>query len=400
MLSFLRHAHGPVGHARLSVPISLSSSFSTARAILVGRSIGRRYQHGWTPHPHFIYSPEVKAALEADKPVVALESTIITHGMPFPQNVQTSNEVEEIIREAGVTPATIAILSGKVHIGLSSSEVQGLGQRGKAATKTSRRDISLLCAQGKDGATTVSGTMVLAHRAGIPIFATGGIGGVHREGESNMDVSADLTELGRTPVAVVCAGAKSILDIGRTLEYLETQGVSVVTVGGSKDFPAFFTRSSGFQSPSTCQDPEEAAKMIMENEVMGLGSGMVFAVPIPQEDEAAGGGKVQAAIDQALQEAKDKGIQGSSITPFLLDRVTSLTKGESLRANIALIKNNARVGASIALARSKNRQAHPVPSPGGKGMLPQPSSPRARTNEKVNRVRKRSAVFSILILSF
>ncbi|CAK0785665.1 hypothetical protein CVIRNUC_008876 [Coccomyxa viridis] len=301
-----------------------------------------------TAQGQLVISPDVIKALRENTAVVALESTIISHGMPYPQNLETARAVEAVVRQHGATPATIAILSGVPHIGLTGAELELLASRGPQVVKTSRRDLALVMAKGLDGATTVSATMLLAARAGIQVFVTGGIGGVHRGGEVTMDVSADLTELGRTPVTVVCAGVKSILDIPRTLEYLETQGVCVAAYGAD-EFPAFFTRRSGCAAPARIDTPELAAAMIRHSARLGLGSGAVIGVPIPEE-HAAAGAKVEQASQQALDEAQQKSLQGSEITPFLLGRIKELTGGESLKANIALIKNNAAVGAQIASA--------------------------------------------------
>ncbi|KAH8550206.1 indigoidine synthase A family protein [Umbelopsis sp. PMI_123] len=296
----------------------------------------------------FKISNLVKAALNSGQPVVALESTIISHGMPYPQNVETALAVEDIIVKHGAVPATIAILEGKVHIGLEKDELEQLGNIGKSARKTSRRDIPFVLANSLTGATTVAGTMVLAHAAGIPVFVTGGIGGAHRGAEKTMDISADLMELGKTPVAVVCAGAKSILDIPKTLEILETQGVPVTTIGKSAVFPAFYTPDSGVMSPCQVPDALAAAKMIHANQEMELQNGMVFAVPIPAE-HAADGRNIAKAIGTAIKEASDNDVQGKEATPFLLKRITEITKGDSLKANIALVKNNAAIGAQIAV---------------------------------------------------
>ncbi|KAI8906394.1 Indigoidine synthase A like protein-domain-containing protein [Gorgonomyces haynaldii] len=283
-------------------------------------------------------SPRIKQALVAGKPVVALESTIITHGMPFPQNLETALELEDIVRKNGCEPATIALMDGRVKVGLEKKDLERLAQVGLEAIKTSRRDFAWVTAQKKIGATTVSGTMIAAHQAGIPVFVTGGIGGVHRNGHQTLDISADLTELGRTPVAVVCAGVKSILDIEKTLEFLETQGVTVATVGKDTEFPAFYTRKSA-------------------NKQLGLESGMVFAVPIPEEDEISNPQALEDTISKAVQEAAQSGIKGKDITPFLLDKVKTLTKGESLKANIALVKNNAKIGSQIALELCRKYEA-------------------------------------------
>ncbi|ORY96410.1 pseudouridine 5'-phosphate glycosidase [Syncephalastrum racemosum] len=308
------------------------------------------------PHSKsFKFSPEVKDALSQNKPVVALESTIISHGMPYPQNVATARSVEAIVREQGAIPATIAILEGQVHIGLDPKRLELLGKLGQKAQKTSRRDVPVVVAQGGFGATTVASTMILARAAGIPVFVTGGIGGVHRGAETSFDISADLMELGRTPIAVVCAGVKSILDIEKTLEVLETQGVTVATVGNQKRFPAFYTPDSGFDSPYSVPTATEAAKIIAANHALAMDSGMVFAVPIPSE-AAADVTSIQTAITTAIAEARSQGIKGKDETPFLLKRISEITAGDSLEANITLVKNNARVGAEIAAELALLRQ--------------------------------------------
>ncbi|XP_041474979.1 pseudouridine-metabolizing bifunctional protein C1861.05-like isoform X1 [Lytechinus variegatus] len=291
--------------------------------------------------------PSVQSALNEDGALVALESTIITHGMPHPHNLRTAQEVEKLVIQTGATPATIAVLDGKICVGLTDSQLQGLATT-QHAVKTSRRDLAWVLSQKFSGGTTVSGTMIAAHLAGIPIFVTGGIGGVHRGGETSMDVSADLQELGRTPVTVVSAGIKSILDIPRTLEYLETQGVTVATYGSSSEFPAFFTRHSGVKSPCNIGTAREAAELIDTNLSLGLGSGVLIGVPIPEE-YAADGEMIEGAIQTALSEANNEGIGGKEVTPFILSRVNALTQGKSLEANIALVKNNAKVGSKIAL---------------------------------------------------
>lgn len=299
-----------------------------------------------------VYSNEVKNALQNNKPIVALESTIISHGMPYPKNVETALLVEETVRANGAVPATCAIIGGEPTVGLEPEKIEYLGKTGLGVTKVSRRDMPIVTALGMDGATTVAGTMMLADMAGIKLFATGGIGGVHRGAETSMDISADLEELGKTPVAVVCAGVKSILDIGLTLEYLETKGVPVITYK-SQDFPAFYTQKSGFKSPNTLNDPENIAKVIAANAELGRLSGrpngMIIANPIPDEysmDEA----EISAVIANAVAEAERLGIKGKEITPYLLDRIQRLTKGRSLEANIALVLNNAALAAKIAAA--------------------------------------------------
>ncbi|KAI1315821.1 hypothetical protein EDD11_000316 [Mortierella claussenii] len=291
------------------------------------------------------FSDEVKSALESKKPLVALESTIISHGMPYPQNYETAIEVEKVVRDNGAVPATIAIIDGQIQIGLSPDQIRHLAKLGRSAVKASRRDLAVVMAKKQTGATTVSSTMLLAHRAGISVFATGGIGGVHRGYENTMDASADLTELGRTPVAVVCAGVKSILDIGRTLEFLETQGVTVATYGSTPDFPAFFTRTSGFKSMLNIETPTEAAELIAANHSIDLQSGIVVAVPIPEAD-AMDDALVGDAINMAVKEADEQKIYGKESTPFLLKRVNELTGGNSLKST--LVKQNASVAAKIA----------------------------------------------------
>ncbi|XP_042351382.1 pseudouridine-metabolizing bifunctional protein C1861.05 [Plectropomus leopardus] len=299
----------------------------------------------------FRVHPSVSQALAENKPVVALESTIITHGMPYPHNLSTAKEVEAIVRAEGAIPATVGVIEGKVHVGLSSEALDYLAQC-KNCLKVSRRDLPYVISKGLSGGTTVSATMIAAHRAGINVFVTGGIGGVHRDGENSLDISADLTELGRTPITVVSAGVKSILDIGRTLEFLETQGVCVATYGASKNFPAFLSPESGFTSPYQVCNPEEAAKLIASTLSLGLQNGVLLAVPIPEE-HAAAGQLIEEAIQAAVTEASAKGITGRDVTPFILQKVNELTAGKSLQANIALIHNNAKVGSQIACALSK-----------------------------------------------
>ena len=292
--------------------------------------------------------PEVAEALAAGKPVVALESTIISHGMPYPQNVQTALAVEQIDRENGAVPATIAVIGGRLKAGLSAEEIEYFGKKGLDIAKASRRDLAVLCARGEDGATTVTTTMMIAHMAGIKVFATGGIGGVHRGAETTMDISADLEELAQTPVMVVCAGAKSILDLGLTLEYLETHGVPVIGYE-TKKLPAFFTRESDFEVDYRMDSPAEIAKAFKVQNEMGLPGGMLVANPIPVEYSMEAS-VINAAIDQAVKEAEEKGIHGKETTPFLLARVTELTGGNSLESNIQLVFNNARLAAKTAKA--------------------------------------------------
>ena len=291
---------------------------------------------------------EVREALEAGRPVVALESTIISHGMPYPQNVETARRVEQTIRDEGATPATIAVLGGRMKAGLSDDELEYLGKAGQKVTKASRRDLPVLIARGMDGATTVTTTMMIAHRAGIKVFATGGIGGVHRGAEVTMDISADLEELAQTPVMVVCAGAKSILDLGLTLEYLETKGVPVLGYGTS-ELPAFYTRKSGFSVDYRVVSPEELAAIFRSQRQLGIEGGMLVTNPVP-EQYSMDPDVINRAIDQAVAEANAQGIHGKAITPFLLARIKDLTGGDSLDSNIQLVLNNARLAAKVAKA--------------------------------------------------
>lgn len=295
--------------------------------------------------------PEVAEALAAGKPVVALESTIISHGMPYPQNVETALNVERIIRENGAVPATIAVIGGRLKAGLSPEEIEYFGKKGPAIAKASRRDLAVLCARGLDGATTVTTTMIIAHMAGIKIFATGGIGGVHRGAETTMDISADLEELAQTPVMVVCAGAKSILDLGLTLEYLETKGVPVIGFG-TKELPAFYTRTSGFSVDYRIDTEEELAVAFRTQNDLGFRGGMLVTNPIPEE-YAMPLDVINKAIDQAINECNEKGIHGKETTPFLLARVAELTGGNSLSSNIQLVYNNAALAARTAVIYSK-----------------------------------------------
>lgn len=296
-------------------------------------------------------SPAVKAALLAGDPVVALESTIISHGMPYPQNVETALRVEEAVRQAGAVPATISVIRGKLKAGLTADEIEYLGKNGPAVTKASRRDLPVLVARGADGATTVATTMIIAHLAGIQVFATGGIGGVHRGAETTMDISADLEELGRTPVMVICAGAKAILDLGLTLEYLETKGVPVIGYG-TEELPAFYTRTSGFRVDYRIDTPEELAAAFRAQQEMGLGGGMLVTNPIPEE-YSMDPVRINAAIDQAVADSRRLGIHGKETTPYLLARVKELTGGDSLDANIQLVLNNARLAARTAAALAR-----------------------------------------------
>ena len=293
-------------------------------------------------------SPEVKKALDEGRPVVALESTIISHGMPYPKNVETALLVEQTIRDNGAVPATIAVIGGRLKAGLSHEEIEHLGKTGRGVAKASRRDLPALVARGADGATTVTTTMIIAHMAGIKIFATGGIGGVHRGAETTMDISADLEELAQTPVMVVCAGAKSILDLGLTLEYLETHGVPVIGYG-TDELPAFYTRRSGFAVDYRVDSPEELAAMFSAQRGLDYKGGMLVTNPIPEEysmDKAV----IDKAIEEALAQAKAQGIHGKETTPFLLAKVVELTGGDSLESNIQLVLNNARLAAKTAAA--------------------------------------------------
>ncbi len=293
-------------------------------------------------------NPEVAAALRAGRAVVALESTIISHGMPYPQNVETALNVEKIIRENGAVPATIAVIGGRLKAGLTPDEIEYFGKKGQAITKASRRDLAVLCARGEDGATTVTTTMMIANMAGIRIFATGGIGGVHRGAETTMDISADLEELAQTPVMVICAGAKSILDLGLTLEYLETKGVPVIGYK-TEELPAFYTRSSGFKVDYRMDSPAELAAAFRAQNDMGLKGGMLVTNPIPEE-YAMAPEVINAAIDRAIAECNERGIHGKATTPFLLARVAELTGGDSLASNIRLVYNNAALAAKTAVA--------------------------------------------------
>ena len=300
-----------------------------------------------TPRIHL--HPEVAQQLQQGGPVVALESTIIAHGMPYPQNVQTAREVEAIVRENGAVPATIAILDGKIQVGLDQRQLESLGNT-PGVWKVSLRDMPYVVSEKLNGATTVAATMHIAHLAGIRVFVTGGIGGVHRGAETSMDISADLTEMGRTSVAVVAAGVKSILDIGLTLEYLETLGVPVVTFG-SEEFPSFYSRGSGFQSPLRLDSPEAIARFLRAKWDLELNGSALIANPIPSEQEFPFA-EMEQHIRAALDAAERQGIRGKSTTPFLLKYIADATGGDSLASNIALVKNNAALGARIATAFS------------------------------------------------
>lgn len=301
-----------------------------------------------TASSHLDVAEEVAAALRDGDAVVALESTIISHGMPQPQNVETALRIERIVRESGAVPATIAILGGRLKVGLTAEEIRYLGEQGRAVTKTSRRDIALIVSRGHDGATTVAASMIIAAMAGIRVFATGGIGGVHRGVTETMDISADLEELAATDVAVVCAGIKSVLDIGRTLEYLETKGVPVVGYR-TDSMPAFYTPSSGFPIDYRVETAAEVAAALNAKREMGLSGGMVVANPIPAE-HALADEEISVVIDEALREMGRLGITGKDTTPFLLARIAERTGGRSLAANIELVINNASLAAEIATA--------------------------------------------------
>ena len=296
-------------------------------------------------------SEEVQKALAEGRPVVALESTIISHGMPYPQNVETALNVEKVVRDNGAVPATIAIIGGKLKVGISKEEIDHLGRKGLNVIKASRRDIPVLAAKGEDGATTVAATMILANLAGVKIFATGGVGGVHRGAETTMDISADLEELAETPAMVVCAGAKSILDLGLTLEYLETKGVTVFGYQ-SEELPAFYTRKSGFKVDYRMDTPKELADVYKAKEDLGLRGGMLVTNPIPEE-YSMDPDMINKSIDEAIEEANRLGIKGKDTTPYLLDKIQKITGGSSLAANIQLVYNNAKLASQIACELSK-----------------------------------------------
>lgn len=296
-------------------------------------------------------SQEVQKALKEGRAVVALESTIISHGMPYPKNVETALMVEDEVRKNGAVPATIAIIKGVPTVGCSREEIEHLGKAGLSVTKTSRRDIPIVVSKGLDGATTVAATMIFAAMAGVKIFATGGIGGVHRGAEKTFDISADLEELARTNVNVICAGAKSILDLGLTLEYLETKGVEVIGFG-TDELPAFFTRKSGFKVNDRMDTPLEIAKAIKSKDDLGLGGGTLIVNPIPEE-YSMDADYIESVIKKAIAEANEKGVKGKDITPFLLDKIQRITGGESLESNIKLVLNNAALASKIAVELAK-----------------------------------------------
>ena len=295
--------------------------------------------------------PEVQAALNEGRPVVALESTIISHGMPYPDNVATAMKVEETVREHGAVPATIAIIGGRMKVGLTEEEIEYLGKTGLGIIKSSRRDLPVIISKKLDGATTVATTMIIAAMAGVKVFATGGIGGVHRGAETTFDISADLQELARTDVAVICAGCKSILDIGLTLEYLETNGVPVLGYG-VKTMPAFYTRESDFEVDHQLDSAEDIAQAMYAKWEAGLKGGMVIANPIPH-DHSMPRELIDNAIAQALKELDENGVKGKESTPFLLSKVKELTGGDSLKSNIELVLNNACLAASISAEHCK-----------------------------------------------
>lgn len=295
-------------------------------------------------------SAEVKKALKEGKPVVALESTILSHGMPYPQNLEFGKKVEQVIRDGGAIPATIALIGGKIKVGLGEEDLVTMCTS-KNVGKVSRRDFAIYLTTGRTGATTVASTMICAAMAGIKVFATGGIGGVHRHGEVSMDISADLQEIGNTPVAVVCAGCKQILDIGRTLEYLETMGVPIIG-NATEDFPAFYCVKSGYKVDFAAKDEAEIAKIIAISNKLGFKGGMVIANPVPEKD-ALDFDYMEGIINDAMKEAEEKGIHGKDTTPFLLAKIVEMTKGKSLETNIALALDNARVGANIAVELSR-----------------------------------------------
>lgn len=297
-----------------------------------------------------ILSKEVKAALETGKPVVALESTIITHGMPYPANLETALAVEEVVRENGAVPATIAVIEGRLHAGLDRDVIERLAKVEDGIVKASGRDLAVAIVKGQTAGTTVSATMKIAALAGISVFATGGVGGVHRGAEYTFDISADLSELGRTPVTVVCAGVKSILDIPKTLEYLETQRVPVIAYQ-SDDFPAFFTRSSGYPADHRLDSAEELAGMVLVHDLLETGTGVLVANPVPEAD-ALTHEFIDGTIENAVREADEKSVTRKELTPFLLARINELSEGRSLTANIALVKNNAKLAAQIAVAKA------------------------------------------------
>ena len=297
-------------------------------------------------NPYLDFSQEVENAVKQGKPVVALESTIISHGMPYPKNVETALAVEKTVRDNGAVPATIAIIKGRLKVGLSADELEYFGKKGTAIAKVSRRDIPVIVAKGQDGATTVAATMIIASLAGISVFATGGIGGVHRGAQTTMDISADLDEFVKTPVMVVCAGAKAILDLNLTMEYLETRGVPVFCYK-TDELPAFYTKSSGIKAPCRADSANELAKIWNTKNALGISGGFIVANPIPDE-YSMDSSYINKAIDQAIEEMNKLGIRGKETTPYLLDKIQKITGGDSLESNIKLVLNNAALAAEIA----------------------------------------------------
>jgi pseudouridine-5'-phosphate glycosidase len=297
---------------------------------------------------HLDVAPEVRAALDAGRPVVALETTIVTHGMPYPQSVETARSVAAIVRACGAVPATIAVIGGRIRVGIDDATLDRLATTPDGVMKLSRADLPYAVAAGRDGATTVAATMICAHLAGIAVFCTGGIGGVHRGAESTYDVSADLEELARTPVTVVCAGAKAILDLPKTLELLETRGVPVIGYR-TDEFPAFWSRNSGLRVPLRCDSAEEIAQVVRAKADLGLGGGTLVANPILEEAEIPAA-EIAGRVDDAVAEAASRGVSGKAVTPYILDRLYETTTRRSLAANIALIENNAWLAAQLAAA--------------------------------------------------
>ncbi|KZC07430.1 Pseudouridine-5'-phosphate glycosidase [Dufourea novaeangliae] len=323
----------------------------------------------------FTYGHDVEAARRNGQPIVALESTIITHGMPYPDNLKTAIRVENAVRSKGAVPATIAILKGQVHVGLNQEQLEILSRSdSKKTIKCSRRDISLIISQKLNGGTTVSATLLLANLSGLPIMATGGIGGVHRGAELTFDISTDLIELGHTPVAVVCSGVKSILDIGKTLEYLETQGVPVITIGETDHFPAFYCRQTfqNIKAPYKVSNSKEAGDVLRAQKELGLQTGLLFAVPIP-EKYALDPNEMESAICKALEAAESQGITGKNVTPFLLEELNKITHGQSLQANMALIENNANMAAEIAVNLTERHQNISISSASNCSIMPKRS---------------------------
>ncbi|KAK9241382.1 hypothetical protein V1525DRAFT_334713 [Lipomyces kononenkoae] len=319
------------------------------------RASNRRTHTSLPPPSCITIDAEVREAVQTNKPVVALESTILTHGIPYPHNLEMAHELNKIIRAEGAVPATIALVKGRPTVGATDEEIEYLCQppKDESFIKVSRRDLAYAVAHGVTGGTTIAGTMILAHMAGIRVFATGGLGGVHRGSEATMDISADLEELGRTPVAVVSAGAKAILDLDKTFEYLETKGVHVSTYGPKGvNLPAFYSRDSGIPSPFNFETPKEAAAVIHTNSLLQLQSGLLFCIPVPAEYEIPAA-DINGVIERAIVSAEQEGIKGKAITPYLLNRILELTGGRSLKSNVGFVKNNIKVGASIAKALSE-----------------------------------------------